>query len=58
MKNNFFCDDAYNIKIAHDLTLVAEKEINIGDEIYGNYNFDGGDSACYLICYMLYVIIK
>ena len=29
----------YNVKIAHDLTIVAEKEIDIGDEIYGNYNY-------------------
>ena len=30
----------YNVKIAHDLTLVAEKVINIGEEIYGCYNFE------------------
>ena len=30
----------YNVKIAHDLTLVAEKVISIGHEIYGCYNFD------------------
>ena len=33
-------ETVYNVKIAHDLTLVAEKVINIGDEIYGSYNFD------------------
>ena len=33
-------EEMYNVKIAHDLTLVAEKVINIGEEIYGCYNFD------------------
>ena len=31
--------NAYNVKISHNLALVAEKIINIGDEILGNYNF-------------------
>ena len=33
-------DLSYNVKIAYDLPIVAEKEIDIGDEIYGNYNYD------------------
>ena len=33
-------EEIYNVKIAHDLTLVAEKVINIGEEIYGCYNFE------------------
>ena len=33
-------ETVYNVKIAHDLTFVAEKEINIVEEIYGSYNFD------------------
>ena len=32
-------DKSYNVKIAPNLTLAAEKVIDIGEEIYGNYNF-------------------
>ena len=31
--------DEFNAKIAHNLALVAEKVINIGDELYANYNY-------------------
>ena len=33
-------ENAFNVKIFHNLTLVSEKVINIGDEILGSYDFD------------------